>query len=253
MGKDTALVGALLRYHADDLFRRGEDADAAAARRKRAFSERRAKISARDDSAFEVASYYVEFVADVAEMAFILAWYAVELISGSLELSAGSMLFSVYAQQAHARLRARFAVHREWAAMRRDLDARSLFQPASDDTIRTYDDICVICHDDFKVSETKKLRGSTPVKLPRCTHLIHKSCLQVCLKHAHSTFKPMTCPICREPCRRPGPKDPPRPPPRDPDPAPAPDPAPVPDPVPDPDPAPPLPEGGVREEAMMFI
>ncbi|KAH8052980.1 hypothetical protein JL720_14762 [Aureococcus anophagefferens] len=54
--------------------------------------------------------------------------------------------------QAHARLRARLAYHREWAAARRDLDARSLFAPADDDAVRAYDDICVICHDGFAVA-----------------------------------------------------------------------------------------------------
>ena len=246
LGGEGRLFGRLARYHVDDAF---GTADSEVLKRRFATARRRAaRLRDADDGRFRVASYGVEFCADVAEMAFILAWYALELVSGSLELSAGSMLFSVYAQQAHARLRARLAYHREWAAARRDLDARSLFAPADDDAVRAYDDICVICHDGFAVAArdengARTLDAQTPVRLPRCAHLLHRSCLQVCLQHAHSTLTPLRCPICREPCRRPeaAGKAPPAEPPAN-EPPPAPEPAEPPAAPEPPAPEPPAPE-----------
>ncbi|KAH8051921.1 hypothetical protein JL720_15035 [Aureococcus anophagefferens] len=116
------LFGMLARYHVDDAF---GTADGEVLKRRFAAARRRAARLRADDQRFRVASCGVEFCADVAEMAFILACSA-------------------------RAARARLAYHREWAPLA--TRPRSLFAPADDDAVRAYDDICVICHDGFAVA-----------------------------------------------------------------------------------------------------
>ena len=85
---------------------------------------------------------------------------------------------------------------------KRQKDERALFVPASPDVVERYDDICVICHDNFEVDGARRLTRTTPIKLPRCAHLLHRGCLEVCLENAHRTLRPLVCPICTAPMRR---------------------------------------------------
>ena len=150
-----------------------------------------------------VASYYCELGCHCIELVVALAWYGYELIRGALEPTAGSVLFSLYAQHAFGKLRAKVAYHREWLQLNtRAKDERALFVPASADVVEGYDDICVICHDNFEVDGARRLTRTTPIKLPRCAHLLHRGCLEVCLENAHRTLRPLVCPICTAPMRR---------------------------------------------------
>ncbi|CAH0378013.1 unnamed protein product [Pelagomonas calceolata] len=150
-----------------------------------------------------VASYYCELWCHCIELVVALAWYGYELIRGALEPTAGSVLFSLYAQHAFGKLRAKVAYHREWLQLNtRAKDERALFVPASEAVVERYDDICVICHDNFEVDGARRLRRTTPIKLPRCAHLLHRGCLEVCLENAHRTLRPLVCPICTAPMRR---------------------------------------------------
>ena len=125
------------------------------------------------------------------------------MIRGALEPTAGSVLFSLYAQHAFGKLRAKVAYHREWLQLNtRAKDERALFVPASEAVVERYDDICVICHDNFEVDGARRLTRTTPIKLPRCAHLLHRGCLEVCLENAHRTLRPLVCPICTAPMRR---------------------------------------------------
>jgi hypothetical protein len=150
-----------------------------------------------------VASYYCELGCHCIELVVALAWYGYELIRGALEPTAGSVLFSLYAQHAFGKLRAKVAYHREWLQLNtRAKDERALFVPASEAVVERYDDICVICHDNFEVDGARRLTRTTPIKLPRCAHLLHRGCLEVCLENAHRTLRPLVCPICTAPMRR---------------------------------------------------
>ena len=101
-----------------------------------------------------------------------LAWYGYELIRGALEPTAGSVLFSLFAQDAFGKLRAKVAYHREWLQLNtRAKDERALFVPASEAVVERYDDICVICHDNFEVDGARRLTRTTPIKLPRGAQL----------------------------------------------------------------------------------
>lgn len=152
-----------------------------------------------------VASYYCEFSCNSVELVVAMTWYAAELVRGALEPTAGSVLFSLYAQHAFGRLRAKIAYHRDWRAQNaRAKDDRALFEPATDDVVTSYDDICVICHDGFEVpTGSRRLTRDTPIQLPRCAHILHRQCLEVCLENAHRTLRPLICPICTAPMRRP--------------------------------------------------
>ena len=56
-----------------------------------------------EPGAFEIRSYYCELCMDVFEQVVVLTWYLSEFFGGALGLSAGSVLFSLYAKQAYAR------------------------------------------------------------------------------------------------------------------------------------------------------
>lgn len=152
-----------------------------------------------------VASYYCEFSCNCVDLVVAMTWYAAELVRGALEPTVGSVLFSLYAQHAFGRLRVKIAYHRDWRAQNaRAKDNRALFEPAADDVVASYDDICVICHDGFEVpTGSRRLTRDTPIQLPRCAHILHRQCLEVCLENAHRTLRPLICPICTAPMRQP--------------------------------------------------
>ena len=111
------------------------------------------------------------------------------------------LVFAVRAARL-GKLRAKVAYHREWLQLNtRAKDERALFVPASEAVVERYDDICVICHDNFEVDGARRLTRTTPIKLPRCAHLLHRGC-EVCLENAHRTLRPLVCPICTAPMRR---------------------------------------------------
>ena len=85
----------------------------------------------------------------------------------------GSVLFSLYAQ--HAREAAREGrLPPRWRPAEHEGEGRAaLFVPASEAVVERYDDICVICHDNFAVDGARRLTRTTPIKLPRCAHLLH--------------------------------------------------------------------------------
>lgn len=138
----------------------------AAAERRR---PRRHRV--RYNAAFGLATYYIEHVTDVCELSLILFWYAIELVSGtSSSLTTGSVLFSVLAQQAHSRLRARMAFHNRWLKARAALQTNSLFKLATQSDVDQYDDVCVVCMDDLVLPSHEK--SKLPVKLP-CGESLH--------------------------------------------------------------------------------
>ena len=94
-GNDASLPARLLHL----ALRQGRDARLGAAARREAFAlawrfHARAKSSPRR----AVASYYCELGCHCIELVVALAWYGYELIRGVFEPTAGSVLFSLYAQ-----------------------------------------------------------------------------------------------------------------------------------------------------------
>ena len=57
----------------------------------------------------------------------------------------------------------------------------------------------------FDFGTGRKLTKATPIRLPRCAHLLHRGCLEICLNHANASLKPLKCPICAAPLERPAP------------------------------------------------
>ena len=97
-----------------------------------------------------VASYYCELGCHCIELVVALAWYGYELIRGALEPTAGSVLFSLYAQHAFGKLRAKLAYHREWLQLNtRAKDERALFVPVRPPSTGTT--AIRHCHDNFEV------------------------------------------------------------------------------------------------------